>query len=145
MLTEELKIQIRRLPEELLTQGDLAVADELIAPNCIHHAPILLAPGADGVKRWVRALRLAFPDLCTIVEDEIAEDDRVVQRLTLRGTHLGTFDGLPPTGRQATWQLVAIQHLNRDGRLAEHWATWDQLGLLRQLGALPDIATEEET
>ena len=95
------------------------------------------------MKQWVRALRRAFPDLRAIVEDEIAEGDTVVQRLTLSGTHRGTFLGLPATGRRATWQLVAIQRLGRDGKFAEHWSSPDLFDLLRQLGALP-TDTERE-
>lgn len=135
MPTDELKVRARRLPDELLTQGDLAVADEFLAPDCVYHAPAPFPPGVEGVKQWVRALRRAFPDLRAIIEDEIAEGDRVVQRLALSGTHTGEFLGIPPTGRRVTWQLVAIQRLSPDGRCAEHWLSWDQLGLLRQLGA----------
>ena len=137
MSPDELKLRARRIPEELLTQGDLPVADEILVPGCRHHAPHPIAPGADGLKAWVVALRRAFPDLRAIVEDEIAEGDRVVQRLVLSGTHRGAFLGLPPTGRRATWQLVAIQRIGPDGKVAEHWASWDQLGLLQQLGAVP--------
>jgi steroid delta-isomerase-like uncharacterized protein len=137
MLTEELKARARRISDELLTQGDLAVADEVLAPDCRHHAPAPLAPGTEGLKRWTRALRRAFPDLRAIVEDEIAEGDTVVQRLTLSGTHRGTFLGIPATGRRVAWQLVAIQRLGRDGKFAERWSSPDLFGLLRQLGALP--------
>jgi predicted ester cyclase len=137
MSPEELKARARRFPEELLTQGDLSVADAVFAPDLVHHVPDPHAPGIAGTKRWVRALRRAFPDLCAIVEDEIAEGDRVVQRLTLSGTHRGDYCGLAPTGRRATWQLVAIQRLGPDGRVVEHWSSPDLFGLLRQLGALP--------
>src|SRR5215211_5859014 len=106
MSPDELKARARRLAEELLTQGDLAVADELLAPTGSHHAPNAVVSGIDGVKSWVVALRQSFPDLRAIVEDEIAEGDTVVQRLTLSGTHEGTFLGLPATGRHASWQLV---------------------------------------
>jgi predicted ester cyclase len=143
MLTEELKARARRVPDELLTQGDLAVADEVLTPDCVHHGPDPLAPGTEGLKRWTRALRRAFPDLRAIVEDEIAEGDTVVQRLSLSGTHRGTFLGVPPTGRRVAWQLVAIQRLGRDGKFAEHWSSPDLFGLLRQLGALP-VDTEGE-
>jgi predicted ester cyclase len=132
-----LKARARRLPEELLTQGDLAIADELLAPDCLHHAPDPLAPGVAGVQRWVTALRRAFSDLSAVVEAEIAEGDTVVQRIACSGTHQGEFLGLPPTGRRAAWQLVAIQRIGPDGKCAEQWASWDQLGLLQQLGALP--------
>src|ERR1044071_9557779 len=63
----------RRLAEELLTQGDLSVAEEILAPNCIHHAPVRIAPGPAGLSGWVVALRRAFPDLYAIIEDEITE------------------------------------------------------------------------
>jgi predicted ester cyclase len=144
MAPDELKIRARRLPEELLTQGDLAVADELIAPDCACHAPATLAPGVAGAKRWVTALRLAFPDLSAVVEAEIAEGDTVVQRIACSGTHRGEFLGQPPTGRRVSWQLIAIQRINADGRVAEHWASWDQLGVLRQLAApsCPPVAGE---
>jgi predicted ester cyclase len=131
----ELKARARRLAEELLTQGDLAVADEILAADCRSHAPEPLAPGAAGLQGWVRALRRAFPDLCAVVEDEIAEGDRVAQRLTLSGTHRGEYRGLPPTGRRVTWQLVAIQRVGGDGRFVELWTSADLGELRRQLGA----------
>ena len=137
MSPEELKACARRLPEELLTQGDLAVADEILAPDLIHHAPTPAVFGIEGARQFVLALRRAFPDLCAVVEAEIAEGDTVVQRIACSGTHHGEFLGLPPTGRRAAWQLVAIQRIGPDGKCAEHWASWDQLGLLQQLGALP--------
>ena len=141
MSPDELKAHARRVPEELLTQGDLAVADAVFGPNLVHHGPTPHAPGVAGAKQFALALRRAFPDLCAIVEDEIAEGDTVVQRLTLSGTHRGEYCGLPPTGRRATWQLVAIQRIGPDGKVAEHWSSPDHFGLLRQLGALPTLET----
>ena len=145
MSPDELKTHARRIPDELLTQGDLAVADAVFAPNLVHHGPTPHAPGVAGAKQFALALRQAFPDLCAIVEDEIAEGDTVVQRLTLSGTHRGEYRGLPPTGRRATWQLVAIQRLGPDGKVAEHWSSPDLFGLLRQLGAPPTSATARES
>jgi len=139
MSPDELKAHARRVPEELLTQGDLAVADTVFAPDLVHHGPIPCARGVAGAKQFALALRQAFPDLCAIVEDEIAEGNTVVQRLTLSGTHRGEYCGLPPTGRRASWQLVAIQRLGPEGKIAEHWSSPDLFGLLRQLGA-PDTA-----
>ena len=137
---------VHGLSSEFLSTKPLfaAIADEFLAPDCIYHTLAPLPPGVEGVKHWVRTLRRAFPDLCAIVEDEIAEGDTVVQRLTLSGTHRGTFLGVPPTGRRATWQLVAIQRLGRDGRFAEHWSSPDLFGLLRQLGAVPAADAEGE-
>ena len=145
MSPDELKTHARRVPDELLTQGDLAVADAVFAPDLVHHGPTPHAPGVAGTKQFVLALRRAFPDLCAIVEDEIAEADTVMQRLTLSGTHRGEYCGLPPTGRRATWQLVAIQRLGPDGKVAEHWSSPDLFGLLRQLGAPPTPDTTRES
>ena len=142
MAPEELKARARRLPEELLTQGDLAIADEVLAPDHIHHALTRPASGVEGAKQFVLALRRAFPDLSAVVEAEIAEGDTVAQRITCSGTHEGEFLGIPPTGRRATWQLVAIQRIGPDGKCAEHWSSPDLFGLLRQLGALPAAGTE---
>lgn len=142
MLPDELKARARRLAEELLTQGDLTVADELLAPSGSHHAPNTVATGVDGVKSWVVTLRQSFPDLRAIVEDEIAEGETVVQRLTLSGTHEGAFRGVPATSRHVTWDLVEILRLGPDGKFTKHWSIWDELGLLRQLGADPAAGEE---
>ena len=140
MSPDELKVRARRIAEELLTQGDLAVADELFAVDCKHHAPRPLGCGPQGMKRWVAALRRAFPDLRAMVEDEVAEGSRVAQRLTLGGTHMAALEGVPPSGRRATWVLVELLRVGPDGRFADHWCVWDELGLLRQLGAAPTSA-----
>lgn len=137
MPSDELKVRARRIAEELLTQGDLHVADELFAPTCHHHAPRPIGKGAKGMQRWVVALRRAFPDLCAIVEDEITEGNRAAQRLTFGGTHMAALDGVPPSGRRVTWVLVELLRVGPDGRFVDHWCIWDELGLRRQLGAAP--------
>lgn len=141
MAPDELKERARRIAEELITQGDLAVADELIAAACAHAAPQPMAPGAAGLNAWVLALRRAFPDLRAIVDDEVAEGDTVVLRLTLGGTHEGPFGGVPPTGSPVCWDQVDIFRAEPGGAFAAHWSLWDHLGLLRQIGAMP---AEEE-
>jgi len=133
MARDELKIRARRIAEELLTQGDLAVADELFDPACTHHLPYPNAHGVDGVKSWVVTLRRSFPDLRAMVEDEIAEGDTVVQRLMLSGTHEGEFCGVAATGRHVTWDLVEILRGGPDAKFTNYWSIWDQLGVLRQL------------
>jgi predicted ester cyclase len=135
---QELKTRARRLAQELFTQGDLAVADELVADDYVDHASVAPAPsGLAGLKDWVTTLRRAFPDLHLIVEDEIAERDRVMTRVTARGTHAGEFLGLAPTNRQVTFEVIDINRIGSDDRFVEHWATVDTLRLLVQLGALP--------
>jgi ketosteroid isomerase-like protein len=110
MSPEELKARARRVVEEILNQGDLAVAKELISPDCVHHVPgDQPAPGLPGLIGWLALAKRIFPDFHAIVEDEIAEGDRVVQRITCYGTHQGEFSGVRPTGR-------IFQHRDQPGR-----------------------------
>lgn len=136
---EEVKTRARRIVEEVFNQGDLAVAHELLSPDCVHHGPGQPPPpGLGAVRDHVARLRRAFPDLHGIVEDEIAEGDRVAQRITCRGTHDGHYLDIPPTGRQVCFEVFEINRVGPDGRFVEHWSSADLLGVLRQLGATPD-------
>jgi predicted ester cyclase len=137
MSPEEMKARARRIPDEVFTQGDLAIADEVMALSSIDHVPGAAPFGGEGVKRWALALRHAFPDLCVVVEDELTEGDTVVQRLTYRGTHTGIFLGHPPTGKCARWSAMEMRRMGPDGRFAEQWIVTDLLSLLQQLGAIP--------
>jgi predicted ester cyclase len=133
MSSDDLQAHDRRLADELLTQGDLAVAHELFTPDCRHDAPEPVAPGALGIASCVAELRHAFPDLRAIVEDELAEGTMVALRLSLGGTQKGQFQDIAPSGHHATWQLITILHANPHGRFVEVWSSWDRLGLLTHL------------
>lgn len=136
--TEELKARARRLAEEVFSQGDLAVAGDLVAADYVHHVPgDAPAPGIAGLEEWVRLMHRSFPDFHVIVEDEIAEGERVVQRLTVRGTHLGELFGVAPTSRPVQFSAIEINRAGPDGKFVEHWSSVDLFGLLQQLGALP--------
>ncbi len=134
---EQHKELVRRLLVEDLSRGDLAVADEILAPDFRDHTnPPDMQHGIAGHKAVVTLFRAAFPDLEYVPEELVAEGDRVAVRTTMRGTHRGAFFGLPPTGR---WVTVDGIHILRiaGGKIAEHWGNNDDLGLMRQLGALP--------
>lgn len=127
----------RRFTEELWDRGELAVADEIIAPGFVDHDPVHgQRPGADGYKEMVGAFRAAFPDLRVTNEDVVAEGDKVVARWTARGTHRGTLMNIPPTGRQVTLKGVDILRVER-GEIVERWGEFDALGMLQQLGVVP--------
>lgn len=135
MSPEELKARARRIVEEILNQGDLAVANELISPDCVHHVPGgQPAPGLAGLVGWLALTQSIFPDFHAIVEDEIAEGDRVVQRITCYGTHQGEFSGVRPTGEQVAFPSIEINRAGADGKFAEHWSSADLLGVLHRLG-----------
>ena len=124
-----------RVVEEILNQGDLAVANELISPGCVHHVPGgQPAPGLAGLMGWLALTQRIFPDFHAIVEDEIAEGDRVVQRITCYGTHQGEFSGVRPTGEQVAFSSIEINRAGTDGKFTEHWSSADLLGVLHRLG-----------
>ena len=134
---EENKTQYRRTFEEVFNQGDLSIVDELVAPDFLNHEvpPGMNNRGPDSTRQVVRMLRAAFPDLHFTVEDLVAEGDTVAGRVTMSGTHLGPFQGIPPTGRsfqQAHMHFVRF----RDGKSIEHRAVRDDLGMMRQLGLI---------
>ena len=82
------------------------------------------------------ALRTAFPDGHFTVEDQIAEGNKVVVRYRFEGTHLGAFQGMPPTHKQIGYSAILIYRI-ADDKVAEQWTELDLLGFLRQLGVLP--------
>jgi steroid delta-isomerase-like uncharacterized protein len=127
----------RRWFEEVVNGGDLALADELLALGYRLHFPGMPGPiDSEAHKALVTMFRTAFPDWVETIEDVIAEGDKVVIRVTGRGTHEGDFQGVPPTRRQVTATGVGIGRIE-DGRIAESWAAYDALGLMQQLGAVP--------
>jgi predicted ester cyclase len=137
-VSERNKRLVRRALEEIYTKGDLELADELVHPDFVDHAPEHpdLPTGPESVKQTVRSLHGAFGDLRFEVEDEIAEGDKVVQRAIMSGRHAGPMMGREPTGREFSVRHVYIWRI-ADGRIAEHWGSRDDLGLLTQIGLLP--------
>ena len=127
----------RRFFEELWNEGDLRVAEELIAPDHIHHVGGHELLGPDGVKGAVTWLRTAFPDLRFEIDDMISDGDRAALRWTASGTHLGPFDDLQPTGRRVEWTGADFFRL-RGGRIIEVWAIADGGALDEQLTAPAD-------
>ena len=131
------KALVRRYIEEVLNKGNAPLNDELIAPDFIGHDPTGAdIHGPDGVKQHNAMYRNAFPDLQYTVEEAIAENDTVVWRWTAHGTHLGEIMGIAPTRKQATTTGTVTCHI-ANGKLQEAWSNWDALGLLHQLGGVP--------
>ncbi len=138
MSTEEAnKASFRRAYEELFNQGNLSLVEELVAPDFLNHAaPPGSNRGPESMRQLIRMLRTAFPDLHFTIEELVAEGDTVAGRVIMSGTHQGTFQGMPPTGRsfrQAQMHFVRF----RDGKGVEHRAVRDDLGLMQQLGVIP--------
>ena len=136
MTTEHNRKAARRIVLEVFNAGGAEMIDALFAPGYVDHALPPQAPaGREGLKTMINVLRQAFPDLEYTIEDQIAEGDKVAQRLTGRGTLKGEFMGMQPTGKAAVWQEMHWHRFDASGLLVEHWDTTDSLGMLTQLGA----------
>jgi steroid delta-isomerase-like uncharacterized protein len=137
---EENKVLVRRLMEAI-NNHDFDALKQLVAHDVVdHNAVIFMQPdGPGGVEDGVRMLLEGFPDLHIEVEELLAEAERVAARLTLSGTNTGNYRGLPaPTRQHFECEAVAIVRIS-DGKVAELRGTADRLGMLTQLGLLPDI------
>jgi steroid delta-isomerase-like uncharacterized protein len=140
-MSEQNKAVVRRYNDEFWGKGDEALADELFGDNLVDHDPPGqdLPPGREGMKQALRNFRTAFPDLETNAEHVIAEGDFVVLRWNARGTHQGELMGIQPTGKQVTLRGIDILRIE-NGTIVERWAEYDNLGLLQQLGLVPEMA-----
>ena len=139
-MSEQNKAVVRRTFEELWNKGNLSIADELFAPNYDHHDPSTpdVGRGPESEKKRATLYRNAFPDLRLTVEGLTAEGETVVARWSCHGTHKGELNGIPPTGKQFTISGVTIAHFE-NGKMVEGWVNWDALGLMQQLGLVPEI------
>jgi predicted ester cyclase len=131
-----LKALVRSYIEEVWTRGNLAAVDIFLSPNYRRHlsptaAPLLL----DGQKQRIAGFRSAFPDVKITIEDVFAEDNYVIFRSTMSGTHHGVFQGIEPTGKPITVTLIDIIRVEH-GKFVEHWGGPDLFDLLKQLGAV---------
>jgi predicted ester cyclase len=141
MSEENKAIVVRRQEEELHTQGNLDTADKIFAPDYVGHDPSNPEDirGLEAAKQAAANYREAFPNLQVTIEDLIAEGDKVAARIRFRGTHQGELEGIAPTGRRVEATGIIISRIE-GGKIAEdYWANFDDLGLMRQLGAIPEL------
>jgi len=145
MSTEENKAVSRRVAEEIFNGGNLDLADELYAPDYVLHDPALPEDlhGPEGLKQYVGITMGGFPDARVTIEDQIAEGDKVVDRWTAIGTHMGDFMGIPPTGMRFEVSGITISRF-AGSKIAEDWYQGDDLGMMQQLGVIPSGDVSEE-
>ncbi len=137
MSAEESKATMHRY-FGVFEQGNIDLLDELLAPDYINHTPATpdLPTGPEGVKGVVSMFRSAIPDLRVVVEDMIAEGDKVATRYTLEGTHEGELFGVPPTGQRLSIKSFTAERVS-EGKIREHWRVSDNLDMMQQLGVIP--------
>ena len=136
MSEEENKAVVRRFFEELLSTDNFAVADEILSSDFRFYFAGSPDPmNLEQYKDFLVARRAAFPDRRFVVEDIIAEEDKVSARFTMRGTHKGEFRGLAPSGREVTMSGIDMIRL-AEGKMVEDRVEVDQLGMMQQLGVI---------
>ena len=134
---EDNKALVRRFVDEVQSAGNIDLIDEICSSEFVNHSiPPGIPPDCEGIKILTAMFRGAFPDSYFTVEDMVAEGDKVVTRKTFHGTHEGEFMGIPPSGRSVSMGLIDIVRIS-EGRVVEHWSEGDSLGMMQQLGVIP--------
>ena len=131
--TEENKQLARRVPEDIATEHDLDLIDEIATEETVDHTTWGDFRGPEELKELMSGMFEAFPDFSATVEEIIAEGDLVAMRVTLRGTHEGPFQGYEPTGNSFEIENQVFTRIE-DGQIVERWLVPDMLGLMEQLG-----------
>ena len=120
---EHNKQLVRKIVEEMFNNGNLDVAPEIFAPDFVdrgHESMANKAGGPNGFANFVKAVRLALPDLKATIQNMVAEGDHVAMWNTATGTHRGELFGMPPSGNQVSLKDFHFFRF-RDGRIVEHW------------------------
>lgn len=134
--TEANKALVRRFVEQVFVAGRTDAVDGLVAHDFVPHSWPGTGPGPDELKKAMSRVFAGLSDVRMEIEDCIAEGDRVVVRLAAHAVQTGEFMGMPASGKSYTIPEIHIFRVT-DGRIAEHWAQADLLGMMRQLGATP--------
>ena len=140
MSAEENKALARRFMDEVYNKGNVDFIDEVVASNLVVHDPTSpegMTSGVQSAKQFVEVYRNAFPDIQMTVEDLIAEGDKVVTRWTARGRHQGELMGIPPSGNPVEVTGITVDRIE-GGKVVETWANYDALGMMQQVGAVPE-------
>ena len=131
MSVEENKALVRREQEELWNAtGNLDAAQELFVADRVEVA-----------RQEAADFREGFPDVVSTIEDLIAEGDKVVARWRARATHQGEYMGIPPTGKEVEFTGISVYRIEA-GKIAQSWNEEDELGLMRQIGAVAEPGQE---
>ena len=136
MSAEENKALVRRFVEEFWNEGNEATADELMAVDATIHMPTGEVVNPDGLKGFAATFRGAFPDWHSTFEELVAEGDRVAERWTGRGTHLGELQGIPPTGKRVEAPGSVFYRII-GGKIVEFRGQLDMMRIMQQLGVIP--------
>jgi steroid delta-isomerase-like uncharacterized protein len=140
MSVEENKATFRRYVEEVWIAENLDFVDEIFANKYLSHQPdgSVLQRTPEDVKKFVREYRSALSEIENTIEAMIGEGDKVLNRWSLEATHTGEFRGIPATGKRISVRGMVFFRFSEEGKVVESWDNFDQLGMMRQLGTVPD-------
>ena len=129
------KATMLRLYDEVFSQGDFDLGDELLADDFVEHeeAPPGIPPGKAAPRTLMTMMRAAFPDFHAAAEELLEDGDKVIARARFSGTHQGEFMGIPATGKRFDIAVIDIIEF-RDGKAIAHWGVMDMAGMMEQLG-----------
>ena len=139
MESQENVAVFQRFVDEVINGGNVSYIDEVVSPDFVEHEelPPGMPDGREAPKALFSLLHVAFPDLHAEIDDTLAQDDRVLLRMTWTGTQTGDFMGIPPTGRRVEFDVYDIVRVV-GGKITEHWGLINQMKLMQQLGMVPE-------
>jgi steroid delta-isomerase-like uncharacterized protein len=134
-LIESNKTLIETYFYEVWNKGNLEILDQIIDPAYVNHNPSTVnpPPGPEGLKPIILAMRKGLPDLNYTIEETIITEDRVVARVLVKGTHLDSLFGIPPTGKNIEIRQINVESI-LNGKIIEHWRVTEDLKMMQQLG-----------
>jgi steroid delta-isomerase-like uncharacterized protein len=134
-MSEQNKAIVRRFADEVWGRKNLDAIEEYHASNSVIHSPDGKLHGPAGYRRLYSIYARAFPDCELLIEEMIAEGDKVMTQYVLKGTHRGDLMGIPPTGRRVSIPGTTVMRI-AGGMIVEERALWDRLALAKQLGVV---------
>lgn len=140
-MSEANKAIVSRFYEEVMSQGNMNLLDEIMASDFKDHGETLFGSpqGRDTLKQGITASRAVFGDLHVQLHDVIADGEMVGVRGTMRCTHQGEFLGVSPSGNELSWNGLALFRIV-DGKITERWFNSDSLSITQQLGLVAPLA-----
>ena len=137
MSAEENKALLRRCWEEIFIKGNIDAVDQFYAVDFVdHNAWPGIPPGIEGIRQTFNIIRSAITGIHVTIDDMVAEEDKIVVRVTASGTHTGEFMGTPATGKRISVMEIRIYRI-AGGKIVEHWGLMASASLMQQLGSAP--------
>lgn len=138
-MADDPKAVARRFYDEVINGKNMATLDELVDDDIVEHQQMPgIPPGKEGVRAFFATFHGAFPDLQAEIQGIVSEGDEVWVYASITGTHEGELLGIPATGKKVSFSMFDRVRV-RDGKAVEHWGVSDDLGMLTQLGVVPEM------